>query len=59
MTRPLKKFSAEQVSCTLWENEAKIGDRIVPMLKATVRESLAAIEAGLATEAITRKCPGG
>ena len=36
MTQPLKKFSAGQVSCALWENEVKVGDRIVPMLKATI-----------------------
>ncbi len=36
MTQPVKKFSAGQVSCALWENEAKVGDRIVTMLKATV-----------------------
>ena len=36
MAQPLKKFSAGQVSCVLWENEAKVGDRMVTMLKATV-----------------------
>ncbi len=36
MTQPFKKFSAGQVSCALWENEAKIDDRMVTMLKTTV-----------------------
>ena len=36
MGQPLKKFSAGQVSCALWENEAKVADRMVSMLKATV-----------------------
>ena len=36
MTQPVKKFGAEQVSCALLENEAKVGDRVVTMLKATV-----------------------
>ena len=34
--QPVKKFRAGQVSCALWENEAKVNGRIVTMLKATV-----------------------
>ena len=33
---PIKKFSAGSVSCAIWENEANIGGRKVPILKATV-----------------------
>ena len=36
MAGPLKKFRAGQVSCALWENEAKVNGRSVSMLKATV-----------------------
>ena len=36
MAGPLKKFRAGQVSCALWENEAKVNGRSVTMLKATV-----------------------
>ena len=36
MTGPLKKFRAGQVSCALWENEAKVNGRSVTMLKVTV-----------------------
>ncbi len=36
MKGPLKKFRAGQISCALWENEAKVNGRMVRMLKATV-----------------------
>ena len=36
MAGPLKKFRAGQITCALWENEAKVNGRTVRMLKATV-----------------------
>ncbi|MBN2560195.1 MAG: hypothetical protein JXQ75_04630 [Phycisphaerae bacterium] len=36
MKQPVAKYRAGQVSCALWENEAKIEGRVVTMLKATV-----------------------
>ncbi len=36
MKGPLKKFRAGQITCALWENEAKVNGRSVRMLKATV-----------------------
>ncbi len=36
MAGPLKKFRAGQISCALWENEAKVNGRMVRMMKATV-----------------------
>ncbi len=36
MAGPLKKFRAGQITCALWENEAKVNGRSVRMLKATV-----------------------
>ena len=36
MAGPLKKFRAGQITCVLWENEAKVNGRTVRMLKATV-----------------------
>ena len=33
---PIKKFRAGSISCAIWENEANIGGRQVPILKATV-----------------------
>jgi len=36
MPEPLKTFRAGQVSCAIWENEAKINGQKVTMLKATV-----------------------
>ena len=36
MKGPLKKFRAGQISCALWENEAKVNGRSVRMLQATV-----------------------
>ena len=36
MTRPIWKTRVGSISVALWENEAKIGDKIVPMLKASV-----------------------
>ena len=36
MAQPLKKFRAGQISCALWENEAKVDGRNVVMLKATI-----------------------
>ena len=36
MKQPVAKYRAGQVSCALWENEAKIDGRTVTMLKATV-----------------------
>jgi hypothetical protein len=36
MAQPVAKFRAGQISCALWENEAKINGRIVELLKATV-----------------------
>ena len=36
MAGPLKKFRAGQISCALWENEAKVNGRTVRMLQATV-----------------------
>ena len=36
MAGPLKKFRAGQISCALWENEAKVNGRMVRMLKTTV-----------------------
>ena len=36
MKQPVAKYRAGQVSCALWENEAKVDGRTVTMLKATV-----------------------
>lgn len=36
MAQPVAKFRAGQISCALWENEAKVNGRIVELLKATV-----------------------
>ncbi|MDP6059660.1 MAG: hypothetical protein QGH33_12245 [Pirellulaceae bacterium] len=36
MAGPLKKFRAGQITCALWENDAKVNGRSVRMLKATV-----------------------
>ena len=36
MAQPVAKFRAGQISCAVWKNEAKVGDRMVTMLKATV-----------------------
>ena len=36
MAGPLKKFRAGQITCALWENEAKVNGRSVRMLMATV-----------------------
>jgi hypothetical protein len=33
---PVKKFSAGSVSCALWNNEAVVNGKTVPILKATV-----------------------
>jgi hypothetical protein len=33
---PIKKYRAGSVSCALWENEATVDGRSVPILKATV-----------------------
>lgn len=36
MAQPVAKFRAGQVSCALWQNEAKINGQIVELLKATI-----------------------
>jgi hypothetical protein len=36
MSQPIRKFTAGQVSCALWKNEAVVNGQKVPMLKATV-----------------------
>ena len=33
---PVKKFSAGSVSCAIWENEAVVNGKTMPILKATV-----------------------
>ena len=36
MTAPKRKFRAGLISCAVWENEAKVKDQTVSMLRATV-----------------------
>jgi len=36
MPQPVAKFRAGQISCALWENEAKVNGQIVELLKATI-----------------------
>jgi len=33
---PIKKFRAGSISCAIWENEMRVNDRAIPVLRATV-----------------------